>query len=170
MRKKKRTGPVLTAASVIAATIAAPFTAHHEGLRLKAYLDPVGIPTICYGETLNVELGQEKTKEECDALFETRLGWFAYQVDWTIEPQIPAVTHAALTSFTYNIGVNGFKRSTVARRFNQGDFEGGCDAMLMWKRAGGRDCSQRDSGCYGLWVRRQEEHKLCHKGLEDLDV
>lgn len=166
----KRAGRVLTAASIVAATIAAPFTAHHEGLRLSAYLDPVGIPTICYGETQNVSIGDVKTKAECDAMFEARLGWFAYMVDLKIEPEIPAKTHAALASFTYNIGVGAFNNSTVARRFNEGNFEGGCDAMLMWKRAGGKDCSIRSNGCYGLWTRRKAEHQLCHEGLEDNDI
>lgn len=161
---------VLTSAAVIAATIAAPFTAHHEGLRLKAYLDPVGVPTICYGETLNVELGQEKTKQECDALFEARLGWFAYMVDLKIEPEIPAKTHAALTSFAYNIGVNGFNRSYTARLFNDGYMEAGCDAMMGWYRAGGRDCRVRSNNCYGMIVRREAEIKLCHEGLEDYNV
>ena len=39
-----------------------------EGLRQSAYLDPVSIPTICYGETRGVKLGDTRTKAECDAM------------------------------------------------------------------------------------------------------
>lgn len=141
--------------------IAAPFTAHHEGLRLEAYLDPVGIPTICYGETDGVELGQIKTKEECDAMFETRLGYFAYWVDYYVEPDMKAETHAALTSFSYNVGVDAFKKSTLLKKINDGDLAGGCNEMLRWKYADGRVLP-------GLVKRRKAERDLCLKG--GLDV
>lgn len=40
----------------------------------------------------------------------------------------------ALLSLCFNIGVSGFKGSTVVRRLNAGDFAGAADAILMWKR------------------------------------
>lgn len=137
--------------------IAAPFTAQHEGLRLKAYLDPIGIPTICYGETVGVEMGQEKTKEECDALFEVRLAYFATRVDMLVEPEMEPATHAALTSFTYNAGVGAFKRSTLRRKLNEGDLQGACDELLRWVYAGGRKFN-------GLVRRRAAERNLCLQG------
>lgn len=51
-----------------AIVLALPMVAHYEGLRTKAYLDAVGVPTICWGETENVKLGDVKTKEECDKM------------------------------------------------------------------------------------------------------
>ena len=39
-----------------------------EGLRHVAYLDPVGIPTACYGHTAGVELGQTYTTAQCEEL------------------------------------------------------------------------------------------------------
>ncbi len=39
-----------------------------EGLRLTAYRDIVGVPTVCYGETLGVKIGDKHTKVECDAM------------------------------------------------------------------------------------------------------
>ena len=49
-------------------------------------------------------------------------------------------------------------RSTAARRFNAGDWRGGCEAFLMWNKAGGRPVR-------GLTLRRQRERALCMKGL-----
>ena len=40
----------------------------------------------------------------------------------------------ALLSLCFNIGTGGFKRSTVVRRLNAGDFKGAADAILMWNR------------------------------------
>lgn len=40
----------------------------------------------------------------------------------------------ALLSLCFNIGTGGFKRSTVVRRLNAGDFRGAADAILMWNK------------------------------------
>lgn len=166
MNAVKKSG--LVASSVL--LIAAPFTASYEGLRLQAYLDPVGVPTICHGETKDVELGQVKTKEECDAMFAARLGWFSYMVSTMIDYPMPDKTHAAFTSFSYNIGVNGFRKSRARALYNAGQFEEACDAMMGWYRAGGRDCRVRSNNCYGLIVRRKAEVKLCKEGFQGEEI
>ena len=38
---------------------------HNEGLSLTAYKDSAGIPTICYGETKGVKMGQRATLSDC---------------------------------------------------------------------------------------------------------
>jgi lysozyme len=40
----------------------------------------------------------------------------------------------ALLSLAFNIGTGGFKRSTVVKRLNAGDFRGAADAILMWNK------------------------------------
>jgi lysozyme len=146
--------PKKAAASGVVVALALPFTAYHEGLRLKAYLDPIGIPTICYGETLGVEMGQEKTKAECDALFEARLGFFAYAVDAAISPSMSPYTHAALTSWTYNVGIGAMQKSTLVRLMNEGRTVEACNELPKWNKAGGRVLP-------GLVKRREDERKLC---------
>lgn len=60
-------------AAVIAAACACatPLIMMSEGLRTKPYLDPVKIPTVCYGET-QVEM-RIYTKDECGALLRKQL-------------------------------------------------------------------------------------------------
>jgi lysozyme len=65
---------------------------------------------------------------------------------------------AASVSLAYNIGTTAFCRSTVARRFNAGQWKAGCDAFLMWDRAGGRKVR-------GLTRRREAERAICLRGL-----
>lgn len=157
--KKTKNAKMYGLGTALAATLAMPVTAHFEGVRLEAYLDPVGIPTICHGETLNVELGQTKTREECDALFEARLGYFAHRVNMASDIELPPETHAALTSFAYNVGMGAFERSTLLRKLNAGDIEGACNELPRWKYAGGRVFN-------GLIRRRQAEKDLCLDGIE----
>lgn len=45
--------------------LAAGVAAQHEGLRLHAYRDVGGVPTICYGDTHGVAMGQVATVAEC---------------------------------------------------------------------------------------------------------
>lgn len=52
----------------------------------------------------------------------------------TIKTPLKAHQFDALVSFAFNIGANGFRDSTTARRLNAGDFQGAADAMLMWRK------------------------------------
>lgn len=134
--------------------IAMPFTAHWEGLRTEAYLDQAGIPTICYGETLGVKMGDKKTVAECNALHRMRLGYFAWRVDLMVETEMTNQQHAAFTSLAYNIGLNAFSKSTLLKKANKGDMHGACDQILRWKFIG-KEVSN------GLLNRRKAERELC---------
>lgn len=127
-----------------------------EGLRLAAYKDIVGVPTICYGETLGVKLGDKATKVECDAMLLKSLKRHELGMRWClVNPDgIPAKTYVAFVSLTYNIGVGAFCRSTARKRLNAGDLKGACDAATWFNRAGGRKIR-------GLVNRRAAEHRLC---------
>lgn len=149
---KKITGGA--AAAVIAAAVL--FVGNEEGLRTKAYLDSTGVPTICYGETLGVRLGQTKTVSECKEMFGERLGEFYKGIHKCLKVEVPEKVDIAFLSLAYNIGIHGFCGSTVVKRANAGDLKGACDAILMWKNAGGRPI---------LLPRRQRERKLCLEGL-----
>ncbi|MBI6628312.1 lysozyme [Pontibaca salina] len=142
----------------LALTIA--FVSGWEGTRYVAYRDPVGIPTICEGITKGVQMGDTATRAQCDAMLTRELETHERGLDACLDPPtpLPVKTKVALVSWTYNVGVGGACRSTAVRRFNAGDYRGGCDAVTMWNKAGGRVLP-------GLVNRRAAEHKLC---LEDL--
>jgi lysozyme len=126
---------------------------------LKAYADIVGVWTICDGDTKGVRAGMVETEAGCTARLERQLIAHAAPVLKCV-PGLKGRDSqlVASVSLAYNIGTGGFCKSTVARRFNAGDWRGGCDAMLMWNKAGGREVR-------GLTLRRQRERALCLKGL-----
>lgn len=129
-----------------------------EGLRQIAYRDPVGIPTICFGETAGVKIGDHKTTDECKDMLADRVERdFIPGVERCITRPMPDRRKAAFVSFAYNIGVEGFCRSSIARKYNAGDVVGACDALLLYVKAKGITLP-------GLVKRREEERKLC---LED---
>jgi len=131
-----------------------------EGLRTVAYKDVVGIPTVCFGETRGVKMGDRYTVEECkamlgDALIEFETGMRACL---TNPDSIPEKSYVAFLSLSYNIGVRAFCGSTVARRANAGDIKGACEAIPAWNRAGGRVVK-------GLVNRRADELRICRQGI-----
>lgn len=139
--------------------IAVPFVGRWEGLRLQAYVDIVGVPTICYGETKGVRLGQSYTKAECDAMLSREL--IAYRnmlrnafTAQTVANRLPVERDVAFTSLAYNVGVSGASKSTAVRRLNEANITGACEALGWWNKAGGRVIR-------GLVNRRREETALC---------
>lgn len=130
-----------------------------EGLRTEAYLDIVDVPTVCYGETRGVKLGDRYTRSQCDAMLVRGLQDFETGMrKCLVNPDaIAAEVYVAMISVTYNVGVGGFCGSSMARLLNTGDEVGACNALLRWNKAGDRVVK-------GLTNRRQDERKLCLKG------
>jgi lysozyme len=65
-------------------------------------------------------------------------------------------------SFSYNVGSAGFCGSSIVKRLNQGDYVGACDAILLWNKSNGQDCSAPGNrSCAGLWKDRLKSHKAC---------
>lgn len=133
-----------------------------EGVRTVAYRDVVGIPTVCFGETRGVKMGDRYTLEECRVMLGEGVKQFeaGMRACLTNPDAIPDKPYAAMISVTYNIGYGpkGFCGSSMARRLNAGDIRGACDALLAWNKAGGRVVA-------GLTNRRQDERRLCLEGL-----
>ena len=83
-----------------------------EGLRLEAYRDAAGVPTIGYGHTREVEMGDKITP------------WWAKELlicdIEEVEEQVKALGVArteaqldALVSFAFNLGIDRLKNSTL---------------------------------------------------------
>lgn len=126
-----------------------------EGLRRVAYRDPIGIPTICFGETRGVKLGDKATTEQCKAMLADRVTKdFIPGVEKCITRPMPDSRKASFVSLAYNVGVETFCKSSVARKYNAGDDQGACDAMLLYVKARGITLP-------GLVKRREQERELC---------
>lgn len=158
----KQKPPVKTLAAVIgvsAAAILTPLVMQWEGRETTAYKDIVGVWTICDGDTKDVRPGQVATEAECNARLERQLIAHAEPV-LACTPSLRDRPNqlAAAASLAYNVGTAAYCRSTVDRRFDAGDYRGGCNALLAWNKAGGREIK-------GLTNRRRAERTICLRGL-----
>jgi lysozyme len=115
---------------------------HFEGLFLKAYRCEGRVWTIGYGHTGlqhqdgTVYEGRVITEAEALELLDYDLNQFEARVRALVKVPLSAAQFEALVSFDFNTGA--LHRSTVLKRLNAGDYQGAADALLMWKRAGGK--------------------------------
>lgn len=107
----------------------------HEGLRLKAYLDSVGVWTIGYGDTgPDVVKDLVITKEEAEERLRKRLVEFEGYVSKYVKVTLTQNQFDALVSLVYNIGPANFASSTLLKKLNDGDYQGAADQFLVWNK------------------------------------
>lgn len=112
-----------------------------EGVRLKPYLDSVGIPTIGVGNTFYEDGSRVKmtdhpiTEKRAMELFKWVLRQFELTVYTNTRDDINQNQFDALVSFTYNVGQQAFKKSTLLRRINARASDQSIEnAFMMWNK------------------------------------
>ncbi|WP_454016983.1 lysozyme [Azospirillum sp. Marseille-Q6669] len=95
-----------------------------EGLYLKAYLCPAGVPTIGYGHTAGIRMGQAINGLQAEVYLRADMGTAAEQVDKLVKVPLTDRQRGALTSFVFNLGAGALQTSTLLRLLNQGDYDG----------------------------------------------
>lgn len=129
-----------------------------EGMRTTAYLDIVGVPTICAGTTEGVKMGDRKTEAQCWQIAEQEYRKFEQVVIANVKVSLNHNQQAALTYFCVNVGATGCRTSTAFRLFNEGKMVEGCKALRMWNKV---TINGRKVVSKGLDNRRAAEEKLC---------
>lgn len=111
-------------------------------------------PWTCgYGETKGIGPNSFLTEAEASERLANRYKEFEDSVLLACRVKPNANQLAAMTSLTYNIGIGGFKKSTVLRCHNAGDHQAAARAFGLWNKSGGKVYT-------GLTRRRAEEAAL----------
>ena len=123
-----------------------------EGLSLEAYEDCAGVPTIGYGHTKNVQMGDRISKYWAKELLKDDVREVEQQVlDLNV-----AQTQGqfdALVSFTFNLGIGRLKSSTLLKVIREGGSKNAIKKEFKrWVYAGGKQLR-------GLELRREWEAK-----------
>lgn len=129
-----------------------------EGLELTAYPDPGtgGDPwTIGYGHTgPDVHKGLKITNYEAERLLEEDVLKFERGVAKLVKaPRLLQHEFDALVSFSFNVGLEALRNSTLLQKLNAEDYVGAANEFLRWNRAGGKPMA-------GLTRRRKAEMAL----------
>lgn len=126
----------------------------YEGYSSNAYRDVVGVETIGFGTTEGVKMGDTITAPKAVQRALNDVSRFEGAVKQCVKVPLHQYEYDAALLISYNIGPTAFCNSTIVKRFNAGDYEGGCNAFVMWNKAGGKVVR-------GLVVRREKERQLC---------
>jgi lysozyme len=138
----------------------------YETLRLVAYLPtPDDIPTIGWGHTRGVKLGDTCTIEQAQKWFEDDTASAVNSVNRVIafSPHMSGSTSAlkltqsafdALVSLVFNVGASCISASsTIGRALRRGDLFGAWAGFALWRKQGKKDLQ-------GLARRRAKEMML----------
>lgn len=90
-----------------------------EGCRLEAYKDAAGVPTIGYGHTKNVRMGDRITQYWAKEMLREDIE----EAEWLVKELGVARTEGqldALVSFVFNLGIGRLKRSTLLKTIREG--------------------------------------------------
>jgi len=104
-----------------------------EGVRLMPYVDSAGYWTIGVGHRLqDSDPRVAVTQDECDALLDTDLLYYANGVGRLVIMPLPQYRFDALTAFAMNKGLGALAGSTLRKRVNGGYFTEAADEFLRW--------------------------------------
>jgi lysozyme len=127
-----------------------------EGCYLQVYHDVAGYPTIAYGHLVKEgeDFSDGITQEQAEALLRADLAEANNVIDDLIEVGLNDNQFSALLSFTFNLGANNLKKSTLRYKLNKGEpKEEVANEFLKWVYAGGQVVK-------GLVRRRNAEREL----------
>lgn len=106
-----------------------------EGIVLHGYKDSKGLLTVGCGHLVKAgepyTLGGKITQDECDRLLAIDLAACEKAVNG-IDVPLKQNEFDACVSLAFNIGVGGFKGSTVVKKLKAGDKSGAAQAFMRW--------------------------------------
>lgn len=135
-----------------------------EGLKLTAYPDPGsrnGQPwTIGYGHTsdghLKVYRGLTITPAQAEAALQYDLNETAAAVESALKVDLADNQFGALVSFAFNVGIKAFRKSTLLKKLNKGDFDAVPGELARWNKNDGKVMDglvNRRAAEAGLWAK-----------------
>lgn len=132
----------------------------NEGLKLVAYRDGGGVPTICNGATAGIHMGDTATRAECAArlVVDLQSHEAGLRACLANADALPEKVYLAVLDFTYNVGIKAACGSTLFVKLRAGNWRGACDQLPLWVYDNGRVVP-------GLVNRRKGTRALCLAGL-----
>lgn len=144
-----------------------------EGFEEKAMIPTQGDrPTLGYGSTFHedgrpVKMGDRTTPVRALVIAQAHIA----KEEAIFRSSLPGVALSQVEfdvymDFVYQYGTGAWTGSSMRRHLLTGDYTKACDSLLMWKRAGGYDCSTLVNGlpnkrCWGVWQRQLDRHAKC---------
>lgn len=119
------------------------FITRWEGCHLKAYLCPANVWTIGVGHTASMGnptpvSGMKITQDEADAILERDLSQIERDIIASVKVKLAQKQFDTLVSFVFNVGIGAFRKSTLLKKLNAGNYAAVPEELMKWTRAGGK--------------------------------
>jgi lysozyme len=124
-----------------------------EGCRTNAYKCPAGVWTIGYGHTSTAKPGMMISPLDAEDLLREDLARFEAAVKTLVTVPLTQHQFDALVSFTYNVGIGAFRKSTLLVKVNAKHYAEASGQFRRWTNANGKELP-------GLVARRKDECAL----------
>lgn len=124
-----------------------------ESCRLEAYRCPAGIPTIGYGHTRGVKMGDRCSVQQADVWLTEDMQDAEAAVASLVKKPLTQSQFDALVSFTFNLGAGRLAESTLLVLLNRGNYAGAAAQFQRWDKSKGVTLA-------GLVRRRKAEAEL----------
>lgn len=138
--------------------------AGEEGCRLKPYQCSANIWTAGLGHTQGVTPEVILTEQQVAEYFVEDIAAAERVVNQHIIQTASQGEYDMMVSFVYNLGAGNFTRSTLLKKFNQGNHTGACNEYPRWVFVNGKNCRLEQSNCAGIPKRRSKEQHVCVNG------
>ena len=125
----------------------------YEGLRLNAYRCPARVWTIGYGHTHQVKSGDVITEAMATEYLRGDVRHAQQTIERYVKVDLTQSQFDALVSFIFNVGSGAFRKSTLLRMLNKGNYSGAEKQFKRWNKAKGK-------ALRGLTRRRADEAEL----------
>jgi lysozyme len=120
---------------------------------LHAYLDTGGVPTIGYGHTAAVNMGDKCTQEQADAWLVEDVVDSEKAVEELVHVPLNQNQFDALVDFTFNLGRGHLENSSLLKLLNRGMYGAAAKQFGLWVYDAGHKQP-------GLVIRRDAERQL----------
>jgi len=129
-----------------------------EGCETSAYQDSVGVWTIGFGHTKDVEEGQTCSIEDAESMLADEMDEYEGYINNMVKVDLQQHEFDSLVAWVYNLGPTNLGESTMLKVLNGGQFDRVPNEMNRWTRAGGEILE-------GL-VRRRQAESLMFQNLD----
>lgn len=102
---------------------------------VRAYRCVAGRWTLGWGHTQGVRSGKRATIEQCEEYLLEDLREVGQYINALVEVPLNQAHFDSLSCFIFNLGGNAFKKSTLLKKLNKGEYDEVPAQLLRWNKA-----------------------------------
>ena len=117
-----------------------------------------GTLTWGYGTTQNIVIGKKITQAQAEEILLEELAEYEAAVENLVKVKLTSNQFTALVLFAYNVGIGAFRKSTLLKRLNNGEYNAVPYEMLKWtktringKLVNSKGLENRRAAEIGIW-------------------